>query len=130
MSDHLIFAPCCFAEVLVPVFIFLVQYGYMPPVFRDAVILPIPKGGNTDLSQSANYRGIALAPCFSKAQSQVSLLIALSTLKQAIFDQTRQIGYQAVAFSVYTFTVFFWLFFLKRVFLKISVGVCDFATCM
>ena len=31
----------------------------MPPVFRDAVILPIPKGGNTDLF-------LALAPCFSK----------------------------------------------------------------
>ena len=38
----------------------------MPPVLRDAVILPIPKGGNMDLSQSTNYRGIALASCFSK----------------------------------------------------------------
>ena len=38
----------------------------MPPVFREAVIIPIPKGGNTDLSQSSNYRGIALASCFSK----------------------------------------------------------------
>ena len=35
-------------------------------MFRDAVIIPIPKGGNTDLSQSSNYRGIALASCFSK----------------------------------------------------------------
>ena len=54
-SDHLISASRCFAEVL----------GYMPPVFRDAVIIPIPKGGNTDLSQSSNYRGITLALCFS-----------------------------------------------------------------
>ena len=38
----------------------------MPPVFRDAVIIPIPKGGNTDLSQSSNFRGIALASSFSK----------------------------------------------------------------
>ena len=66
MSDNLIFAPCCFAEVLAPVFTCLVQHGYMPPVFRDAVILPIPKSGNSDLSQSANFRGIALAYCFSK----------------------------------------------------------------
>ena len=66
MSDHLVFAPCCFAEVLAPVFTCLVQHGYMPPVFRDAVILPIPKGGNKDLSQSTNYRGIPLASCFSK----------------------------------------------------------------
>ena len=65
-SDHLIFAPCCFAEVLAPVFTCLVRHGYMPPVFRDAVVLSIPEGGNTDLSRSANYRGIALASCFSK----------------------------------------------------------------
>ena len=64
-SDHLIF-DSCFSEVLAPVFICLVRHGYMPPVFRDAVILPIPKGGNMILSQSANYRGIALASCFSK----------------------------------------------------------------
>ena len=65
-SDHLIFAPHCFAEVLAPVFSCLVQHGYMLPVFRDAVILPVPKGGNLDLSLSASYRGIALASCFSK----------------------------------------------------------------
>ena len=57
-SDHLIFAPCCFAA---PVVTCRVRHGYTPPVFRDAVILPIPI-----LSQSANYRGIALASCFSK----------------------------------------------------------------
>ena len=65
-SDHLISAPRCFAEVLAPVFNCLVEHGYMPPVFRDAVIIPIPMSGNTDLSQSSNYRGIALASCFSK----------------------------------------------------------------
>ena len=60
-SDHLISAPQCFAEVLAPVFNCLVEHGYMPLVFRDAVIIPIAKGGNTDLSQSSNYRGVALA---------------------------------------------------------------------
>ena len=64
-SDHLIFAPYSLAEVLAPIFTCLIQHGHMPPVFRDAVILPIPKGGK-DLSQSANYRGIALASGFSK----------------------------------------------------------------
>ena len=75
-SDHLIFAPRCFAEVLAPVFTCLVRHGYMPSVFRDAVILPIPKGGNTDLSQSANYRGIALASCFSKLLEYCSCLLS------------------------------------------------------
>ena len=55
-----------FSEVLAPVFTCLVRHGYMPPVYRAAVILPIPKGGNTDLSQSSSYRCIALASCFSK----------------------------------------------------------------
>ena len=41
-SDHLIFAPRCFADVLALVFTCLVWHG-----FRDAVILPISKGGNS-----------------------------------------------------------------------------------
>ena len=65
-SDHLIFAPSSFFRVLAPVFTALLRHGYMPSVFRDAVIQPIPKGGNKTSSQSANYRGIALASCFSK----------------------------------------------------------------
>ena len=35
-------------------------------MFRDAVIKPIPKGGNKVTSQFTNYRGIALASSFSK----------------------------------------------------------------
>ena len=59
-SDHLIFAPrrsacSCFH-----------LSGLAWVHVTDAVIIPIPKGGNTDLSQSSNYRGIALASCFSK----------------------------------------------------------------
>ena len=65
-SDHLIFAPASFARVLAPVFTALLCHGHMPPVFRDAIIQPIPKGGNKVSSQSENYRGIALASCFSK----------------------------------------------------------------
>ena len=57
-SDHLIFAPPSFFTVLAPVFTALLRHGYMPSVFRDAVIQPIPKGGNKILSQS---RGIDLA---------------------------------------------------------------------
>ena len=65
-SDHLIFAPASFARVLAPVFTALLCHSHMPPVSRDAIIQPIPKGGNKVSSQSENYRGIALASCFSK----------------------------------------------------------------
>ena len=51
-SDHLIFAPASFARVLAPVFTALLCHGHMPPVFRDAIIQPIPKGGNKVSSQS------------------------------------------------------------------------------
>ena len=46
LSDNLIFAPSSFFRVLAPVFTALLRHGYMPSVFRDAVIQPIPKGGN------------------------------------------------------------------------------------
>ena len=37
----------------------------MPKAFCDAMVQPIPKGSK-DPSQSANYRGIALASSLSK----------------------------------------------------------------
>ena len=38
----------------------------MPTCVSDAIVQPIPKGGNKDYSLSGNYRGIALASCLSK----------------------------------------------------------------
>ena len=88
-SDHLIFAPRCFSEVLAPVSTYLVQHGYIPPVFRDAVILPIPKCGNMIRSQSANYRGIALASCFSKLRKNCILEDIAALLSPSIWFQNR-----------------------------------------
>ena len=38
----------------------------MPSCVSDAIVQPIPKGGNKDYSLSVNYRGIALASCLCK----------------------------------------------------------------
>ena len=44
MSDHLIFAPSSFLNVLASVLTALLRHGHMPSCFSDALIQPIPKG--------------------------------------------------------------------------------------
>ena len=65
-SDHLISAPTSLSKILAPIVTSLLQHGHMPSCVSDAIVHPIPKGGNKDYSLSVNYRDIALASCLSK----------------------------------------------------------------
>ena len=65
VSDHIINAPPVICHVLSRLFTAILRHGFMPSAIRDAIIQPIPKGSK-DPSQSANYRGIALASSLSK----------------------------------------------------------------
>ena len=65
MSDHDLYAPPILASKLSRLFTALLRHGYTSRCLRDSIIQPIPKGFK-DPAMSANYRGIALAPCFSK----------------------------------------------------------------
>ena len=56
-SEHVKYASSAFLAIL---FTSVVRHGYMPQCLRDCVLTPIPKS-NKDISQSQNYRGIALA---------------------------------------------------------------------
>ena len=65
MSDHVLYAPPILASKLSRLFTALLRHGYTSGCLRDSIIQPIPKGFK-DPAMSANYHGIALAPCFSK----------------------------------------------------------------
>ena len=41
----------------------MLKHGHMPSCLSDAIVQPVPKGGNKDYSLSTNYQGIALASC-------------------------------------------------------------------
>ena len=90
MSDHLIFAPSSFLNVLASVLTALLRHGHMPSCFSDALIQPIPKGNNKDYSLSSNYRGIALASCFSK----VIELCILELHGQRLLSSQLQFGFK------------------------------------
>ena len=64
-SDHVIEAPAMLHSFLANFFTAILRHGYVTSAFRDAILLPIPKGLK-DPSDSSNYRGIALASCVSK----------------------------------------------------------------
>ena len=45
----------------------------VPEHFKKAVIIPIPKGRNRDMTNKDNYRGISLLPVISKVYEQLLL---------------------------------------------------------
>jgi len=53
----------------------MIIHGSVPDIFLTSTILPIPKNknGNVGLTDSANYRGIALSSVFSKIFDHVIL---------------------------------------------------------
>ena len=65
MSDHVLYAPPILASKLSCLFTALLLHGHTSKCLCDSIIQPIPKGYK-DPAMSANYRGIALASCFSK----------------------------------------------------------------
>ena len=71
-SEHVKYASSALAKPLAILFTSVVRHGYMPQCLRDCVLTPIPKS-NKDISQSQNYRGIALASSLSKVLEHLIL---------------------------------------------------------
>ena len=65
------------------------RHGYVPNSLRDCILQPIPKPGK-DLSNSDNYRPIALAPTLSK----VFELCILNEYRAAFATSTLQFGFK------------------------------------
>ena len=72
-TNHLKLACPVIAEPLALLFSTILRHGYMPPVLRDCVLVPIPKGVK-DTSSSLNYRPIALSSNLSKVLERLILL--------------------------------------------------------
>jgi hypothetical protein len=72
-SDHLISAG---EELFVHIALLLTSlniHGFVPKSFAKCTIRPIPKGHNQNLSESANYRGIAISSLFGKIIDHIVL---------------------------------------------------------
>ena len=59
-TDHLIYAPVRIHVLISFLFSSMLLHGYMPGEYLKSNIIPIPKDNKMDLSNSENYRGIAL----------------------------------------------------------------------
>ena len=65
ISEHLKLSRSVIALPLSQLFTSIVRHGYMPPLLRDSILVPVPKS-NKDTSVSSNYRPIALSSTLSK----------------------------------------------------------------
>jgi hypothetical protein len=72
-SDHIINAGADFMAYLALLFTALSVHSTAPDSFHFSAIVPIPKGHNTDKSDSSNCRGIALSSVFGKVFDNIIL---------------------------------------------------------
>ena len=70
VSDHVL---PVIAEPLSVLFTAMIRHSFMPKLFRDCTLVPIPKSGK-DPNFSDSYRAIALVPTLSKALDWCLLL--------------------------------------------------------
>ena len=74
--DHFIFACKELAVYLSFLFSALLVHGHVPSDTLVSRLIPIPKGKNTNITNSANYRAIALSSVFVKV-FDVIFMVAL-----------------------------------------------------
>jgi hypothetical protein len=72
-SDHMINAGDDYFMHIALLFSALVVHGFCSDNLLYCTIVPIPKGHNSNLSDSANYRGIALSSIFGKLFDNIIL---------------------------------------------------------
>ena len=73
-SDHFIYAPHDLTVHISLLFSTMLVHGYVPNLFLNSSIRPIPKGHNLSTGDSCNYRGIAISSVFSKIFDNIILL--------------------------------------------------------
>jgi len=72
-SDYVLHAGRDLAVHISFVFSAMIIHGSVPDIFLTSTILPIPKNKNGNVTDSANYRGIALSSVFVKIFDHVIL---------------------------------------------------------
>ena len=66
LLDYVLNAGNVLAACISFVFLSMIIHGSVPDIFLTSTILPIPKNKNCNVTDSANYRGIALSSVFRK----------------------------------------------------------------
>ena len=72
-SDHIIHAGNDYLLHVAFLFTSMVVHGSAPECFKLSTIVPIPKGRNTNSTDSANFRGIALSSIYGKLCDSIIL---------------------------------------------------------
>ena len=72
-TDHLINAGDDFLTHIALLFTAISIHGAAPDSFHVSTIVPIPKGRNVNISDSSNFRGIALSPVYGKIFDNIIL---------------------------------------------------------
>ena len=80
----------CFTHIAL-LFTSITVHGAAPNSFQVSTIVPIPKGRNNNLSDSSNFRGIALSPVYGKIHDNIVLSQHIDTL----MSSDLQFGFKA-----------------------------------
>ena len=75
----------------------IIVHGCLPDTFTVNTVIPIPKGHNVSMSDSENYRGIALGSIFSKLCDN----IVLHRYGSNLISSELQFGFKAKSSTVF-----------------------------
>lgn len=90
-TDHLKMATPTLHLILALLFTALVNHGTVPPDFEISTLIPIPKGSNKSLSNSENYRAIAMSSVICKLLDHV----LLHSHSHVLMSSDLQFGFKA-----------------------------------
>ena len=90
VSDHFRNASDEFGVCAAMLLSALLVHGFAPEGMASCTLIPIPKGKNVNVSDSSNYRGIALSSIFGK----VFDLILLNKFYNCLCTSERQFGFK------------------------------------
>ncbi len=100
-SDNFKHATDYFIHCITIIFNSMLCHGYAPHSFLCANVVPIPKNVRLDLSDSSNYRAIALSCVFGKILDKVTLSMEPEHLKTSDY----QFGFKAKSSTIMCSTV-------------------------
>ena len=84
------YAPVCILEFVARFFNSVMCHGFLPSTISDVLLIPIPKNKLGDISNSSNYRPIAIATAVSKIFEK----LLLNRMCSAVDSSDHQFGFK------------------------------------
>lgn len=99
-NEHLKYGGKYLIRHLSALFNYMIQYEYLPNVYRCGMIIPIYKQNGKDKKDPVNYRGITLTSCLGKLFEKILMTRIQKYLDKISFPHPYQFGFRKKAGAI------------------------------